>query len=118
MSWWIKIDGVMLPKPISGPFTEFDIDSEQSGRPESGYMHRERVRNHVATIELTWQHLTPDEAKLIRSALSPVSFTVETRFLGGTTVRKMYAGDRIWEPDFTDEGRTERWNLTVQLTEY
>ena len=118
MSWWIKIDGVILPKPISGPFTEFDIDSPQSGRPESGSMHRERVRHNVAMMELTWQHLTPDEAKLIRSAIAPASFTVEARFLGSTTVRRMYAGDRNWEPDFTDGGKTERWNLTVQLTEY
>ena len=117
MSWWIKINGTVLPKPVSAPFTEYDIDSAQSGRPESGYMHRERIRRNVSSIQITWQHLTVEEAKLIRNALAPVSFTAEIRFLGETITRKMYAGDRNWEADFTDNGKTERWNLSVQLSE-
>lgn len=114
---WIAVDGVPLPTPVASPITEYDIDTENSGRSESGRMHRERVRTNVLAVELRWVHLTPADAVLIRNALAPASFQVALRMPGGMTLREMYAGDRQWEPDFTDGGACERWNLSVKLSE-
>lgn len=115
---FIRIDGVTLPTPVEAQITEYDIDSAATGRLESGYLSRERVRSGLLSLQIVWRHLPSDDAQRIRRALSPAAFTVELMFPGGTAVRTMYAGDREWTPDFTDSGRTERWNLSVKLTEY
>ena len=44
---FLKIDGVDIPTPDSCTLTEYDLDSAQSGRPESGVMFRERVRAKI-----------------------------------------------------------------------
>jgi len=114
---WIEIDGIPLPTPVRCPITESDMDAASAGRSESGYMHRDVVRKNVIDLGATeWQHLTVEEAQIVRNALAPAAFTVSLRFVGGTITKTMYAGDRNWDPDFTDDGK-ERWNLTVHLIE-
>lgn len=117
MSWWIKIDGQLLPTPDTCPITEYDLDSAATGRAESGYLFRERVRANLASYDLAWTSLTPEQAQLIREALAPASFEAEVRFLGTTVTRTMYAGDRKWVPNF-DRNGTERWDLSCQLSEF
>ena len=114
---FMKIDGVTMPTPTTCPINEQDIDSPQSGRSESGDMHRERVRTKVLMIDPTWDRLTTQDAAKLRNALLPcfVSVTVIAPW-GGTTTRKMYAGDLKWTPDFDRDG-TPHWSLQVQLTE-
>ena len=116
-SWWIKIDNVLLPTPDTCPITEYDLDSAATGRAESGYLFRERVRPGLFSCDLAWSGLTPEQANLIRDALAPVSFEVQIRFLGDTITKTMYAGDRKWVPAFLRDC-TERWDLTCQLSEF
>ena len=114
---FMRIDGVKMPTPATCPINEQDIDSPQSGRSESGDMHRERVRTKVLMIEPAWEHLTEAQAAQLHAALAPVFVSVTIMVpWGGTTTRKMYAGDLKWTPDFDRDGRPF-WNLNVQMTE-
>ena len=113
---WISIDGVALPTPNKCPITEYDIDSAESGRAESSYMHRDRVRAGLLDLKPTWDHLTAEEADLIRTAIAPAEFEVSVRFLGRTETRTMYAGDRNWEPTYVNG--SEHWTLSTHFTEY
>lgn len=116
MSWFLRVDGTELPTPERCPITEYDLDTADTGRTESGYLRRSRVRAGVTSLEETvWEHLTPEQAILIRQALSPVSFTVDFRFPGGILTKQMYAGDRHWTASFP--AGKEEWALSVQLTE-
>lgn len=114
--WYIKINGAVMPVPVSNIVTEIDIDSAETGRGESGFLHRERIRQNVASYELEWQNLNQTEARQIRDALAPDSVQVEARFLGSRTLRTMYAGDRQWTEQIHRDG-SSTIGLTVKLTE-
>lgn len=114
---FIAIDGVDLPTPMQCQITEYDFDSAATGRTESGYMHRERVRTKLISVDsIAWDNLTPAQAQLIRGLLLPVTISVTIRTPGGYTTRDMTAGDLHWEPAFTRNSE-ERWNLTTKLSE-
>lgn len=113
---WISIDGTALPTPTKCPITEYDMDSAESGRAESGYMHRERIRESLLDLKPQWDNLTAAEANLIRDAITPAEFEVTVRFLGTTYTRTMYAGDRNWEPVYVNG--SEHWTLSTHFTEY
>ena len=114
---FMAIDGVEMPTPTTCPINEQDIDSPQSGRSESGDMHRERVRTKVLMIDPTWERLSAEQAAKLHNALLPCFIAVTLMVpWGGTVTRKMYAGDLTWTPDF-DRDSTPHWNLSVQITE-
>lgn len=57
-----KVDGVPILVPDSEvTITRNDIDSEDTGRDESGYMHRIVVRSRVKTWEFPYSHMTAEE---------------------------------------------------------
>ena len=118
MNGFLWIDGRLMPTPNRCPITVYDLDASESGRAENGVMHRKRTRAGLISMEAAWEHLTAAEAAVIHSALRPAAVQVSFRFCGGTQTRRMYAGDRRWEPDFHKRGEEERWNLTVSLIEY
>lgn len=89
-----------------------DIDSNNSGRSESGVMFRDRVRSNVAKIELGWQMLTDNDLETILNEIKTSSFDVEYYF-GDTVEATMYAGDRQLEKVLGD-----RWNLSVNFIEF
>lgn len=88
-----KIDGVPLPVPKQCTTVEYDLDSAATGRPENGYLHRERKRSKLMECEYLWSGLTEAEAALIRSAVEPPQFLLERKYLGTTVQKTMYAGD-------------------------
>ena len=114
-----RVDGVTMPTPDTFKLTEYDLDAATTGRPESGYLNRDRVRASLHKYDFTFNDLTEAEAKLIRNAIMPAQFSVEVRFLSDweTTLRTMYAGDKEWEMRFDDSGRVHI-SLTVTLSEY
>lgn len=114
--WYIKINGAVMPTPITNTVTEIDIDSAETGRGESGFMHRERIRKNVASYDLEWQDLNQSEARTLRDALAPAAVSVEVRFLGRRSLRTMYAGDRNWIEQIHSDG-SSTISLTVKLTE-
>lgn len=111
------INGAAMPTPIEAKITEYDIDAASTGRAESGYLHRERVRADAMMMQAGWTNLTADQANTIRNACAPAQITLKYLFLGAYVEKTVYAGDLNWEPDFTHAGE-ERWNLSTQFTEY
>lgn len=114
--WYIKINGAVMPTPITNNVTEIDIDSAETGRGESGFLHRERIRKNVASYDLEWQNLNQSDAQKLRNALMPAVLNVEVHFLGKRVLRTMYAGDRNWVEKIHKDG-SSTVSLTVKLTE-
>lgn len=57
-----KVDGAPLLVPDAGVnITKTDLDSAESGRDESGVMHRFVVRHRVKTWEFNYSALTKEE---------------------------------------------------------
>ena len=62
-----QVDGQMLPAPDGDVGISFsDLDSADSGRDESGVMHRIVVRRNVAAWEFNYSVLTAREYEYIR----------------------------------------------------
>lgn len=89
-----------------------DIDSNNSGRSESGVMFRDRVRSNVAKLELEWTMLTSTELEYILNEISQSKFDVEYYF-GESKEAYMYAGDKKIEKLVVDY-----WKLSVNLIEF
>ena len=103
------IDNITLK---NGKISYSDIDSNNSGRSESGVMFRDRIRSNVAKIELSWEMLTPTELEEIIQVISQSSFEVEYYF-GDSIETEMYAGDKQME-----KGIDDRWKLSVNFIEF
>lgn len=116
---FIKINGAALPAPTTCTISEYDIDSASSGRGESAHMFRERIRENVCKIDLSWNGASPEAAKAIRAAIADAFFEVSVWFLGKERTMTMYAGDRSYNPHFTDNNgeKLERWDISFSLTE-
>jgi hypothetical protein len=112
----IYINGVAMPAPTSYDVKLADIDSSNSGRGETGYLTRERLRADVASINVGWENITTNELNTIMNAIKNPEFSV--RFFKGGEYKDadMYAGDRALELTFPVEG-DERWSLSFPLTE-
>lgn len=112
----IKINGVEMPGNITTYDVSLaDIDSANSGRGESGYMTRDRVRTNVASIQVGWENIPAADLTTITNAISGASFPVEF-FYGGWKTATMYAGDRSISATLITQNETY-WNISFQLVE-
>ena len=65
-----KIDGAAMVAPDANVNMSFsDLDAAQSGRDQSGYMHRSPVRKKVGVWEFTYSYLTQQEYAYLLSLL-------------------------------------------------
>ena len=103
---YLRINGVPMPTP-DGPceFDEYDLDTADTGRPESGVMHRERKRAKLMRHNFVWSKLTAEEAWKLRTALMPEEVT-----------KQVNPGDLHWSQWFAD-GSEAHIKLTTQLSE-
>ena len=116
----IYIEGVKMPSPSTYNVKLADIDSSNSGRGDTGYLTRERLRADVASIDIGWKFLTTDELNKVKTAISDPEVSVKF-FIGGTgesayKEAQMYAGDRSIELVAFQDGE-ELWNISFPLTE-
>lgn len=114
-SFWMKVNGILLPTPTTCPITEYDMQSADTGRDENAVMHITQVRGNLRNCDVAWEDLTPAQAILIRNAIAPIMFTVSVHFLDSTVHFQAFKGDRKWTPVFKSNGE-EKWDLSVQLT--
>lgn len=115
-TWYLKINGLTAPTPDNGDFDEYDLDSADAGRPESGILLRDRKRANLARYSLKWSNLSERDAWRLRLMLMPEQFTVTLWMFDRPVSRTMYAGDRHWSQRFDSDGFAHI-TLTCQLSE-
>lgn len=86
-----------LPEPSVDGYscTLYQVDSSDSGRDQTGLMHRERVAVK-RKIECKWKNVSPSVASAIQSACSGVFFNVKYYDTPTNTQNKtgvFYGGD-------------------------
>ena len=114
----IRIGGVKLPSPTKYDLKLSDIDAASSGRGETGYMTRDRVRQNVASIDVGWTMITTEELNTIKSTIENAEFSV-TFFVGGSVgyaSANMYVGDRTIKLK-TLANDEEHWDVSFSLIE-
>ena len=115
----IVVGSTSLPNPTEYTVTRSDLDSDNTGRSESGILQRDRVRAGVYKIQTTFR-VTQPNLKIITDAITPVSFSVT--FFDPTSssnpTKTMYAGDRSGKLLQSVDGGASYWDLTVDLIEY
>ena len=114
--WYIKINGVTMPTPETGVIDEYDLDTADTGRPESGVLHRDRKRHDLARYPLAWSRLRPAEAWMLRTALAPEQIEGTIWMFDRPVTKTMYAGDRHWE-QYLDNNGVAHIKLQCQLSE-
>lgn len=120
MQTLIKFGSIEPIAPRTYAVQRSDLDSEDSGRSETGIMFRNRIRAGVYKIQATWRVDRSELAKII-NAIAPDSFSVT--FFDPTTASTktctMYAGDRSATMVLNADTAAETlWDLSVNFIEY
>lgn len=115
--WFWRVDGLTMPSPKTVQITEIDLDAASTGRPESGVLHRERVRHDVMQLSMTFDRLTAEQARTIRNAVAPTQVAVTFWLFDELETRTMYAGDRKWDEWYDDAGEAHI-SLQLNMSEY
>lgn len=113
----VKLGSYTAPKPTKYGLEVQDIDSADTGRGETGHMHRERVREGVYKLSLSFTNLTSDEVLAIKNAITPDSISV-TLFDGSYVTKNMYAGARTLDLKSIDDNSNCFWDMSFNLTEF
>ena len=117
----ITIGTTDLPAPVEYSVTRQDLDSENTGRSETGVLQRVRVRAGIYTVKPTWR-VTKTQLKIITDAIAAASFSAT--FFDPTTssspTKTMYAGNRESKliKFKTGDESNSLWELSVELIEY
>lgn len=110
------------PSAIGRGLRDVDLDAYTDLQ---GYTQRNRVRNDVEQITLTWNVLSPTDESYILNRIQPVWIYVELtdKKTGNKAWHKMYASDKEWNVHRVQyDTTTEKWyeqdiQFTVTLTE-
>lgn len=115
----ITIDGVPLPHPSSLKIGRSDLDSPDTTRNEEGFLQRDRVRQGVYKIELSFKAKTSSEIATLESAVQGASLNVTFPTPQGRQTKTMYAGDRSIDVVlYNGGGDKTRWDMSFNLIEY
>lgn len=95
-----------------------DLDnSNGTGRTESGYAFRDRIRKGVRQLEVSYTMLTDDEIATLLNALEEEFFIVKYKDPQyGITEKTFYVSDRSAPMEYMIEN-TSYWELTFSLIE-
>ena len=113
----VKLGSYYPPTPTKYSLEISDIDSEDTGRGETGYMSRERVRAGIYKLALGFTNITSDDVLSIKEAISGEEITVEL-FDGSTVSAQMYSGNRTLELKSVDDNSNCFWDMSFNLTEF
>ena len=114
---YLRINGVPMPTP-DGPaeFDLYDLDTADTGRPESGVLQRDRKRAKLLRHNLKWSKLNPEQAWLLYNALMPEEVVMTFWMFDRYESRTVYAGD-LHFTQWMDSSEVAHIGLTVQLSE-
>lgn len=113
----IKLGTYMPPAPTEYEVEIQDIDSEDTGRGETGYMTRERVREGIYKVSIGFTNLSSDEVLAIKQAIRPERISVSL-FDGNTVNAEMYTGNRKLTLKSIDNDSNCFWDMSFSLTEF
>ena len=92
----IKVNGVVLPAPISIDYSLEDLDADSERDVNTGRLSRNRIRSDVFKLSLTYG--TDDMATVskVLKTVSPATFSVEIYDIKNSkrVVKTMYAGPK------------------------
>lgn len=93
-----------------------DMDGENAGRSETGFMNRDRVRAGIFKLSLGWSNLNMEEVTTLLDAVSPES--VPTSFFFGQTIDiEAYAGNRKISLKHKEADGSAYWDVSFNMTE-
>ena len=113
----VRFGRYTTPTPTEYSLDMQDIDSANTGRGETGFMNRERVREGVYKLSLAFTNITSDDVLNIKQAISPES--IEVMLFDGEEINaSMYAGNRKLTLKSIDDEANCFWDMSFSLTEY
>lgn len=113
----VQFGSYQPPTPTKYSLDIMDIDSEDTGRGETGYMMRERVREGIYKLSLGFTNITSDDVLDIKRAISGDEINV-TLFDGDYVSVKMYSGNRTIDLKSVDDEANCFWDMNFSLTEF
>lgn len=118
----LKINGIQMPLPTSYSVTKSDLDSSQSYRNELGVLQRNRIRQGLTKISVSWI-IESSQVASILEATEPSEFTVEYMdpVRGYTKTKTMYTGDRSCKLSVYTSSMAPAdalWEVSLSLVEY
>lgn len=113
----VQLGSYTPPAPTKYSLEISDIDSEDTGRGETGVMSRERVRAGIYKLSLGFTNLTSEQVLAIKQAISPEEITVKL-FDGSQVNANMYSGNRTLDLKSIDDESNCFWDMSFNLTEF
>lgn len=113
-----KINNVNVPSNSSLRVNISDLDNKNgTGRTESGYAFRDRIRSGVRQLEVGYTMLDDDEIATVLNATSPEFFEVDyVDPWKGRITKTFYVGDRTAPLEVFIDGFVG-WSLSFTLVE-
>lgn len=91
----IRVDGVDMPNPSKIKWGLQDVSIGDSGRDDTGYMHKSRICQK-RKLEVEWSAVSPSDASKILKAFNPEY--VNVRYFdpmeNAWQIKNFYVGDR------------------------
>lgn len=113
-----QVDGVPMLAPDEEPeFSFADLDANDSGRDESGVMHRIMVREKVGSWSFSYASLSDEELSYLRDLFAgKAQFTFTHPVLGGsnqteTCTAYMSQCSALWKNQRTGRWRNFQFNI-------
>lgn len=113
-----QVDGVPMLAPDAEPeFSFADLDASDSGRDESGVMHRIMVREKVGTWSFSYAHLSDEELAYLRNLFAgKAQFSFTHPVLGQSNATEtctayMSQCSAVWKNQRTGQWRNFRFNI-------
>lgn len=113
-----QVDGQPMPAPDEEPeFSFADLDASDSGRDESGVMHRIVVREKVGTWSFSYAHLSDEDLAYLRNLFAgKAQFTFTHPVFGSsndtescTAYMSQYSA--VWKNQRTGQWRNFKFNI-------
>ena len=113
-----QVDGQPMPAPDEEPeFSFADLDASDSGRDESGVMHRIVVREKVGTWSFSYAHLSDEDLAYLRNLFAgKAQFTFTHPVFGSSNATEtctayMSQYRAVWKNQRTGQWRNFKFNI-------
>ena len=113
-----QVDGQPMPAPDEEPeFSFSDLDASDSGRDESGVMHRIVVREKAGAWSFSYAHLSDEDLAYLRNLFAgKAQFTFTHPVFGSSNATEsctayMSQYSAVWKNQRTGQWRNFKFNI-------